>query len=135
MKNYFNNINSLKELRKQYKELLKVHHPDNGGNVSTMQEINAKYDKLFKVLKDKHESKSDGNKKESSYDNMKYNFTVSAKYSSGFPDPQVSSIIVIERDLDYFTTIMEDRLWQLLAKPVFLWRNRSGLSMNAARAA
>jgi len=60
---------------------------------------------------------------------------VSAKYSCGFPDPQVSPIIVVDRYLDYFTTIMEDRLWQVLAKPVFRWWNRSGLSMNAARAA
>ena len=61
--------------------------------------------------------------------------TVSAKYSCGFPDPQALPIIVVDRYLDYFTTIMEDRLWQVLAKPVFRWRNRSGLSMNAARAA
>ena len=61
--------------------------------------------------------------------------TVSAKYSCGFPDPQVLPIIVVDRYLDYFTTIMEDRLWQVLAKPVFRWRNRSGLSMNADRAA
>ena len=60
---------------------------------------------------------------------------VSAKYSCGFPDPQVLPIIVVDRYLDYFTTIMEDRLWQVLAKPVFRWRNRSGLSMNADRAA
>ena len=60
---------------------------------------------------------------------------VSAKYSCGFPDFQFSPIIVAVRYLDYFTTIMEDRLWQVLAKPVFRWRNRSGLSMNAARAA
>ena len=60
---------------------------------------------------------------------------VSAKYSCGFPDPQVLPIIVVDRYLDYFATIMEDRLWQVLAKPVFRWRNRSGLSMNAARAA
>ena len=54
---------------------------------------------------------------------------VSAKYSCGFPDPQVLPIIVVDRYLDYFTTIMEDRLWQVLAKPGFRWRNRSGLSM------
>ena len=60
---------------------------------------------------------------------------VSAKYSCGFPNFQASDIMVVDRYLDYFTTIMEDRLWQVLAKPVFRWRNRSGLSMNAARAA
>ena len=60
---------------------------------------------------------------------------VSVKYSCGFPDPQVFPIIVVDRYLDYFTTIMEDRLWEVLAKPVSRCRNRSGLSMNAARAA
>ena len=38
---YFNNVCTLEELRKQYKELLKIHHPDNGGNVAQMQEVNA----------------------------------------------------------------------------------------------
>ena len=58
MARYFSNVNDLQELRKQYRDLLKKHHPDNGGNVSDMQEINSEYDRLFKVLKDKHESKS-----------------------------------------------------------------------------
>lgn len=60
---------------------------------------------------------------------------VSAKYSCGFSNTLISSIIVGERYLNYFTTITEDRLWQLLAKPVFRWRNSSGLSMNVAKAA
>ena len=63
-----------------------------------------------------------------------YSCMVSAKYSCGFSNTLISSIIVGERYLNYFTTITEDRLWQLLAKPVFRWRNRSGLSMNAAKA-
>ena len=46
---------------------------------------------------------------------------VTAKYFSGFPDSLSPSIIVVVRYLDYFTTIMEDRLWQVLAKPVFPW--------------
>lgn len=74
---YFKNVNTLEELRKQYKELLKIHHPDNGGNVAQMQEINAEYDKLFKQLKDRHDSNTtDSNK--ASYDNMKYDFTEDA---------------------------------------------------------
>lgn len=40
--------------------------------------------------------------------NQRYN--VSAKYSCGFSDFLVSSIIVGERYLDYFITITEDRL-------------------------
>lgn len=56
MNTYFKDINTLEELRKQYKELLKKYHPDNGGDVAIMQEVNAEYDKLFKILKDKHEN-------------------------------------------------------------------------------
>lgn len=71
---YFKNIGTLEELKKQYKELLKTHHPDNGGNVADMQEINSEYDQLFKVLKDKHESKTADSEK-ATYDNMKYDFS------------------------------------------------------------
>lgn len=74
---YFKNVESLQELRKQYKELLKIHHPDNGGNVAQMQEINVEYDKLFKLLKNKHDSTATNNDK-TSYDNMKYDFTEDA---------------------------------------------------------
>lgn len=75
---YFKNVDTLEELRKQYKELLKVHHPDNGGNVPAMQDVNAEYDKLFKILKDRHDSKTTGTGK-TSYDNIKYDFTEDAK--------------------------------------------------------
>ena len=60
MDKYFENVNTLEELRKQYKELLKLHHPDNGGNMADMQEINAEYDKLFKALKEHHEDAKQG---------------------------------------------------------------------------
>ena len=73
---YFKNVNTLEELRKQYKELLKQYHPDNAnGSTEATQEINAEYDRLFKVLKNKHESKqtsTDGAK--AGYNNMKYDF-------------------------------------------------------------
>lgn len=80
---YFKNINTLEELRKQYKELLKKYHPDNAnGSTEATQEINAEYDKLFKMLKDKHESKTadskDGNAK-TDFNNMKYDFTEDIK--------------------------------------------------------
>ena len=41
--------------------------------------------------------------------NIIHQLLVSAKYSCGFPDPQVLPIIVVDRYLDYFSTIM-DRL-------------------------
>ena len=47
---YFRGCNSLQELKKEYKKLLKINHPDNGGDLVTMQEINAEYAKLEKVF-------------------------------------------------------------------------------------
>ena len=60
---YFKDVNTLEELRRQYRDLLKKYHPDNAnGSTQATQEINAEYDKLFKVLKNRHESKSADNK-------------------------------------------------------------------------
>lgn len=42
---YFSTIGSAEELKKQYWELAKQHHPDRPtGNVQVMQEINAEYE-------------------------------------------------------------------------------------------
>lgn len=82
MKHYFENVKTVEELRKQYKELLKQFHPDNpGGSTEATQEINAEYDRLFKALKDKHdnEASDSGEQDKASYDNMKYDFTEDAK--------------------------------------------------------
>lgn len=78
---YFKSINTLEELRKQYRDLLKIHHPDNGGNVSDMQEINAEYDKLFKALKDRHEKTTENkeNNTKTDFNNMKYDFSEDVK--------------------------------------------------------
>lgn len=78
---YFKNVNTLEELRKQYKELLKQYHPDNAnGSTEATQEINAEYDRLFKVLKDKHESKqtsTDGTKAD--FNANKYDYEADEK--------------------------------------------------------
>ena len=76
MAKYFSNVNTLEELRKQYRDLLKKYHPDNvNGSTEATQEINAEYDRLFKMLKDRYESKAtEGNQNsdKSDYNNMKY---------------------------------------------------------------
>lgn len=46
-------LHTVAELRTAYKELLKIHHPDNGGKVSDMQEINSEYDTLYSILSQK----------------------------------------------------------------------------------
>ncbi len=54
----FKKVKSFEDLKSQYKVLLKANHPDNGGNVTKMQEINAEYDALFKVWKDRKEAQT-----------------------------------------------------------------------------
>lgn len=49
---YFKGCHCLQELKKEYRNLLKKHHPDNGGDLATMQEINAEYAKLERILPD-----------------------------------------------------------------------------------
>ncbi|MDE7312903.1 MAG: J domain-containing protein [Eubacterium sp.] len=48
-------LHTMSELRAYYRKLLKQHHPDNGGDVDTMQEINAEYDALFASLRHKED--------------------------------------------------------------------------------
>ena len=45
MKKWFKDVTTIEELRKRYRELLKMYHPDNeNGSVEITQEINAEYD-------------------------------------------------------------------------------------------
>ena len=50
---YFEKCNDLNELKAAYKKLAVEHHPDMGGDVRVMQEINAEYDRIFQLLKAK----------------------------------------------------------------------------------
>lgn len=50
---YFKNIHSLSELKKQFRTLAIDNHPDKGGDTAVMQEINAEFDVMFKILKDR----------------------------------------------------------------------------------
>lgn len=53
---WFNQPQTLEDLKKQYKQLAVKHHPDKGGNTTDMQEINAEYDRLFELLKNTHKN-------------------------------------------------------------------------------
>ena len=56
---WFDGVKDIETLRKRYRELLKVYHPDNsGGNEEIMKQINTAYDRLFAQMS--HENKSDG---------------------------------------------------------------------------
>ncbi len=56
--NYFTPTpKTLEELKKQYRKLVFMHHPDKGGDAEKMKAVNNEYDKLFKFLKDIHQTK------------------------------------------------------------------------------
>ena len=46
--NFFSNCNSLEEVKRRYKELAMLHHPDRGGDTATMQEINNEDESICK---------------------------------------------------------------------------------------
>lgn len=50
---YFKNVKDIKELKKEYKKLAFENHPDRGGKLEVMQEINNEYEKLTILLKTK----------------------------------------------------------------------------------
>lgn len=51
MNKWFTGVTSAEQLRKRYRELLKLYHPDNeNGSVQITQEINAEYDRIFADL-------------------------------------------------------------------------------------
>ncbi|OFX58741.1 MAG: hypothetical protein A2046_17150 [Bacteroidetes bacterium GWA2_30_7] len=46
--NYFKGCNTLEDVKRRYKELAMLHHPDRGGETATMQQINAEYEYIIK---------------------------------------------------------------------------------------
>lgn len=54
---YFANCKTLEELKKEYRKLGKIHHPDCGGDEEIMKAINNEYDEMFPKLKNKHVNK------------------------------------------------------------------------------
>lgn len=48
---FFIGVGNKKSLKKRYKDLIKIYHPDNAdGDNNTIQEINREYDHLIKVM-------------------------------------------------------------------------------------
>ena len=49
--NALSSAQSLRELKHNYRRLAKIHHPDKGGNLLGMQQINAEYERMQLRLK------------------------------------------------------------------------------------
>lgn len=60
---YFTNCKTLDELKKEYRRLAMIHHPDHGGNPEIMKAINSEYKRMFEALKTKHNSTAEDYRK------------------------------------------------------------------------
>ena len=56
---YFQNVNTLDQLKAEYRRLAMANHPDHGGDTATMQRINEEYRARFEALKKAHNAKAD----------------------------------------------------------------------------
>ena len=56
MTNFFNDCKSIEEAKRLYHKLAIKNHPDMGGNLEVMQDINNQFEKAFNRLKNTHES-------------------------------------------------------------------------------
>lgn len=74
MKKYFKNIQSLEDLKNQFKTLARKNHPGAGGNAETMKEINCEYDALFPIWKDRHNSAEPQNQTTETADSTRSQF-------------------------------------------------------------
>ena len=59
MKTYFANVRTLDELKREYRRLAMIHHPDRGGDTATMQAINAEYAATLDRLQRQHNASAD----------------------------------------------------------------------------
>lgn len=74
MAKYFKNVKSLEDLKEQFKALARKNHPDAGGNLEAMKEINCEYDALFPIWKHRHNIEEPQNQTEETADSTRRKF-------------------------------------------------------------
>lgn len=55
---YFENCKNLDELKREYRRLSKIHHPDLGGDLETMKAVNNAYEAAFEMLKNQQNTRA-----------------------------------------------------------------------------
>ena len=94
---HFKNIKSYDNLKTQYKALLKANHPDNGGDLETMKEINVEYDALFRIWKDRQEKETGEPIKETAESTRRQFYTANgwegSRYDSKLTLKEIAQIV------------------------------------------
>lgn len=68
MKQYFEHLKTVEEVKRWYRHLAQEHHPDRGGDLRTMQEVNAQYHAKLRALNGQESRKEDGSSYQYRYD-------------------------------------------------------------------
>lgn len=106
---YFKNIHSLSELKKQFRTLAIANHPDKGGDTAVMQEINAEFDAMFQVLKNRPDIPKTAEEQQETPSGFRKRFYtengwMGCRYDSGLRTADISARIKVytkERYPDY----------------------------------
>lgn len=98
MAKYFKNVKSYENLKEQYRTLLKTNHPDTGGDVETMKEINCEYDALFPIWKDRHNTAEPENQTTETAESTRRHFYTEngwegSRYDSSLSTTDISKIV------------------------------------------
>lgn len=98
MAKYFKNVKSYEELKEQYRVLLKKNHPDAGGDVEIMKEINCEYDALFPIWKDRHNTAEPENQTTETAESTRRRFYTEngwegSRYDSSLSTTDISKIV------------------------------------------
>lgn len=64
---YFKQVQSLDDLKEQFKKLAREHHPDAGGDAEIMKQINQEYDTLFPIWKHRYNMSAEQPTEETAY--------------------------------------------------------------------
>lgn len=100
MTKYFKNVKSLEDLKNQFKALARKNHPDAGGNIETMKEINCEYDALFPIWKNRHNAEEPQNQTTETADSTRRRFYTEwgwegSRYNSSMSTTEISKAIKI----------------------------------------
>lgn len=70
---WFDDCKTIEQLKRKYYALASKYHPDHGGDLETMQAINAEFSEMSKILRNKHETRQ-GEKKQENETEKESNF-------------------------------------------------------------
>lgn len=93
-------MKSLEDLKNQFKALARKNHPDAGGNIETMKEINCEYDALFPIWKNRHNAEEPQNQTTETADSTRRRFYTEwgwegSRYNSSMSTTEISKAIKI----------------------------------------